>query len=110
MAPLSFSDDVLPIFESHCAQNGCHGGMSPKEQLSLTTTSAAHAALVGVSAEQCADGRKRVAPGDAASSYLVDKLLGVDLCSGTRMPKGGGLTAAEIDTVAAWICNGALAD
>ena len=72
------------------------------------TADRAFAALVDVTAAQGADGRARVQPGDSAGSYLMDKLLGVDLCLGTRMPKAGqSLAAAEIETMGAWICNGA---
>jgi hypothetical protein len=53
-------------------------------------------------------GRKRVNPGDPATSYLIDKLKGENLCSGVRMPKDGqALTATEIGTIEAWITAGA---
>jgi hypothetical protein len=49
-----------------------------------------------------------VKPGDPSASYLVDKLLGVDLCSGARMPpQGTPLSDASMATIAAWICQGA---
>jgi hypothetical protein len=109
-AGVSFSVDVAPILTSSCSQGGCHGRMAPKEGLSLTSDQAFDA-LVGVTAAQCSDGRQRVVAGDVANSYLIDKLLGVDLCKGTRMPKAGqGLPASDIETIAAWICNGALDD
>ena len=73
------------------------------------TSDRAFDALVGVTTAQCDDGRLRVNPGNAASSYLLDKLRGVDLCKGTRMPKAGqGLLDEELETIGAWICrNGA---
>jgi hypothetical protein len=46
-------------------------------------------------------------PGNPDDSYLVDELLGVDLCLGTRMPKANPYSAAQIDLVTAWICQGA---
>ena len=39
---------------------------------------------------------------------LLDKLTGVNLCSGSVMPKAGGkLPQSQIDLVRAWICQGA---
>lgn len=84
---------------------GCHGGPAPAEGLDLSTSSKALADLVDVPSSQCAS-KARVASGDPAASYLVNKLTGSGLCSGTRMPKtGSALSAAEIDTVRAWIAG-----
>jgi hypothetical protein len=33
--------------------------------------------------------------------------MGVDLCSGTKMPKLSSLPTDEIKTIANWICEGA---
>jgi hypothetical protein len=38
----------------------------------------------------------------------MDKLMGVDLCSGTQMPKLGMLPQPQLQTVSDWICGGAL--
>jgi hypothetical protein len=109
--PVSFSADVQPLFTAHCAKNGCHGGNMPKEDLSLQEGSA-YADLVGVETVQCADGRLRVEPGNPEDSYLMHKLLGIEICAGVQMPSTGGPSAgiddAGIDTIAAWICQGAL--
>lgn len=67
----------------------------------------AYAALVNVNATQCNPARKRVLPGDPAQSYLLDKMMGVDLCFGTQMPKLGNLPNAQMTTIANWICAGA---
>lgn len=85
---------------------GCHGGVSPAEGMSLAAGSS-YAALVGVTAEQCNDGRKRVAPGKPSQSYLLDKVMGVDMCFGTKMPKMGMLSQAQVQTISDWICTGA---
>lgn len=106
----SFSADVLPILTARCASPGCHSGMRPQAGLSLTATTA-YALLVGVAAVQCNDGRLRIAPGLPAESYLMSKLLGVDLCAGTQMPKSGqSLPASELGAISAWICAGAAND
>jgi hypothetical protein len=106
---VSFTNDVAPILSANCTAMGCHGFPIPQEGLDLRT-GMAYADLVGVPSAQC-DDRLRVAPGDAANSYLLDKILGVDLCFGTQMPKDPPpLTAAQIDLIARWICQGALED
>jgi hypothetical protein len=64
--------------------------------------------LVNVAASQCNDGRKLVVPNTPSTSYLMQKLVGVDMCTGSQMPKAGqGLPSPQIQTIAAWICNGA---
>ncbi len=67
----------------------------------------AYAGLVNVAAAQCSDQRKRVLPGQPSQSYLIDKMMNVDICSGTKMPKVGLLPQAQITTIADWICAGA---
>jgi hypothetical protein len=97
---------VQPIFTAKCASNGCHGGSAPAQWLNL---SAGHSynKLVNVPASECSNGRMRVLPGQPSQSYLIEKLMGVSLCSGTQMPVGGSLSSAKIQTIANWICEGA---
>jgi hypothetical protein len=101
----SFSADVQPILTASCASAACHTGFMPAEGLRLDE-GVAYGELVGVISSQCA-GRALVAPGAPESSYLVDKLRGINLCSGTRMPKSGPLPAAQIQTMVDWIAQGA---
>ena len=64
--------------------------------------------LVGVIATECCDGRFLAAPGNAARSYVVDKIEGHDLCLNTRMPLGGPyLSESDTLLVRRWICTGA---
>jgi hypothetical protein len=90
--------------------NGCHGGPSPKQDLSLEA-GAAHGNLVGVLANECEDGRLRVESGVPEDSYLMHKLLGINICDGVQMPStggpSGGIDSEAIDAIAAWICQGA---
>jgi hypothetical protein len=79
--------------------------MNPAGDLRLTAGQSTQ--LVDVASSQCDPGRKRVTPGQPGQSYLMDKLLGVDLCFGTVMPKSGGLPMAQIQSVSDWICAGA---
>ncbi len=103
----TFANDVQPIFSASCASKGCHSGVKPAASLPLTE-GASYAALVGAQTNQCGGGRVRVVPGDPARSYLMQKLLGVDLCTGTQMPKAGqSIPSAQIDAIGAWICAGA---
>jgi hypothetical protein len=68
----------------------------------------AYANLVNVGATECRDGRKRVAPGNPTSSYLIQKMTGVNTCGGSQMPKAGqGLPTAQTQTIVNWICSGA---
>jgi hypothetical protein len=97
-------DTVFAIFQKGgCGASSCHGGSRPAENLNLSSSSALQSQLVDVNAEQCT-GKKRVFPGDPAQSYLVNKLTGVGMCSGSQMPKGkGALSASDIDTIRVWI-------
>ena len=102
---VSFAQHVAPIFNATCT-GYCHpGGYSP---MSLQPHEAL-ALLVNAEAVGCTDGRVRVAPGDAdpAKSYLMAKLTGEELCSGSVMPPSGMLQPAQVDTIRAWIEGGA---
>jgi hypothetical protein len=105
--PAATFADVYAIFtDAGCAD--CHGGASPPQGLNLETIDTAYANLVGIAARECTTGRLRVASGDPAASYLINKLTGVDMCSGQRMPRGGPfLDDATIDVVRSWIQAGA---
>lgn len=104
---VSFKGDVAPVLASACTAAGCHAGMKPKEGLALEATKS-YAELVNVTASQCGGKRKLVAPGSPSSSYLLQKLLNVDICTGTQMPKAGqSLPQKQIDTISSWICSGA---
>jgi hypothetical protein len=37
----------------------------------------------------------------------MNKITGVGMCSGSKMPKGASLTTTQIDGIRNWICNGA---
>jgi hypothetical protein len=103
---VAFAADVEPLFGG-CDNAGCHGFPVPAAGLDLRPGQL-HASTVGVPSSQCVD-RLLVSPGQAGASYLLDKLQGSNLCSGTKMPKAGpGLTPQQIEIVSEWICRGAL--
>ena len=109
------------IFAVNCT-TGCHmpGGIGFTQTgsgLDLSSTAAAFASLVDVDAfegmcgtafdESCG---KRVLPGDPDSSYLINKLEGMNLSFNTgQMPLLlPPLTPEEIDVIREWIADGAL--
>jgi hypothetical protein len=104
-----FGADVEPILVDTCARAGCHVGVNPAGMLDLRNRMG-YGGLVGVESVQCLDGRLRVEPGNPDGSYVIDKLLGVDLCAGTAMPKAGALSPAQIQIIRDWVAAGALDD
>lgn len=102
------SNGAQPIFTRNCAFGGCHGGSSPQQGMNLSA-GLAYSNTVNVPSRQVPR-LYRVAPGDPDSSYLMLKLQGLAGAVGgvgTRMPLGGQLTPAQIDTIRAWIAAGA---
>jgi len=108
---VSFASDVQPIFTASCASMGCHdGGPGPPggaggggANLDLTQGNA-FASLLNTTT----DCGPVIAPGDPGSSILIGKLTGIELCTGSQMPKGDDPLAEKlIDTIATWICQGA---
>jgi hypothetical protein len=95
------------MFTNSCALAGCHAGAAPQQGLNLSA-GRSYGSLVNVPAKECSDGRLRVKPGAPTTSYLIDKLTNVSLCSGNQMPKtGGALPSAQIATISDWVCEGA---
>jgi hypothetical protein len=104
---VSFKAEVAPILDGACTSAGCHTGARPKEGLALDVANA-YAELVDVSTSQCGGKRKLVVPGSPATSYLMQKLLNIDVCTGSQMPKAGqSLPKADLDAISGWICAGA---
>ena len=103
----TLSGHVQPILTASCATMMCHSGTSPSAGLSLASGQS-HGSLVNVLAGGCTDGRLRVEPFRPDRSYLINKVTGVGMCFGMRMPLvGGALTTAQIDLMRSWICSGA---
>jgi hypothetical protein len=93
------------VFTAHCAFPACHAAPAPEQGMNLSV-GLAYSSTVGIDSVELS-GFKRVVPGNAADSYLYMKIAGDPRIAGDRMPFGGTLTAAEIDTVRAWIDAGA---
>jgi len=104
---ISFSNDIAgPIFASNCVSSNCHNSTTQAAGLDLTP-SAAFAELVGVQSTQNSS-LNRVEAGDPDSSYLYHKIRDGGPGNGTsRMPRGGSLSANDIELIRLWIEQGA---
>lgn len=105
-ASVSFASEIQPFLTKSCATIGCHRGNKPKASLDLTAAKA-YGELVGQATTQCGGGRLRVKAGEPTASYLLDKILGTNLCFGSKMPKMGSVPAVELEAITNWICSGA---
>jgi len=111
----TFSSVQHEIFEARdaagrAACTECHtdvGGRTPSGGLNLRHE-VAYASLVSV-ASRGKTGAVRVIPGDADSSYIVQKLEGRPGIVGERMPRTGGpyLTEGQMTILKRWIATGA---
>ena len=89
------------VFDVSCALSGCHSD-SAWPNLSAGQ---AYDNIVNVESSR---GIALVEPGDPDNSYLYHKLLADADIDGARMPPGGPyLTPDALETVRAWIENGA---
>jgi len=96
-ALVDYAHDVAPVL-SRCSGEICHNIVQPSDARWF----------VGRPADECCGARVLVDPGHPELSYLVDKLRGTNLCQGTRMPLDApALSAPDIATIEAWICQGA---
>lgn len=98
------------VFTPKCALSGCHLGppAAAQEQLVLTE-GVAYDSIVMVRSNQNTS-LFRVAPFDAANSYLVRKITPGSFIAGERMPQTGELTDAERQLVTDWVTRGAPRD
>jgi hypothetical protein len=106
--PVSFATDVLPLLSDGCNGEECHDAVEPDADLDLETD--VYAALVDAAATQC-NSAVRVSGGSVDGSYLMNKLLGEDMCQGQQMPRNEPpLPDEDIAKIANWICHGAAND
>lgn len=103
--PFTFTEIQTQIFTPTCAVAGCHSGPAPAAGMDLSAP--AYARIVNVASTEVPT-LMRIAPGNAAGSYLIQKLEGASGIVGQRMPFGGPyLDQATIDRIRAWIDAGA---
>jgi mono/diheme cytochrome c family protein len=89
---VSFSADVMPIFEAQCTM--CHGTLGGWDGTSYEATI------------NTGDNAPVVIPGDGESSLLGQKILGTHT-QGNIMPPSGLMSDEEIAIILAWIDAGA---
>lgn len=99
--PVSFIDDVAPIFKESCF--GCHGAKNPKGKLDMTRYEALRRG--GTKDDPIVDGKPD-------ESYLILALTAAHTDK-KRMPpvdSSDALPKAQIETIARWIKEGAKLD
>ncbi len=108
-----FASDVEPILQKNgCGSSGsggasCHSGSRPAENLDLSTAALGYSGLVNAFSTECKS-KYRVKPNDLAGSYLINKLTGSGMCSGSQMPKvGSSIPSTDLDVIRAWVSTGA---
>ena len=89
-ARVDFAKDVLPILRQNCVP--CHGPTQQSSGMRLDRKS------VVIS-------RRGVVPGSSDNSFLFHRISGNDF--GLQMPPTGPLRAEQVDTIKAWIDQGA---
>ena len=105
---IDFETQVQPIFDRNCAFSGCHASDTASGGLVLDA-GLSYANLVNVESTEVAPDL-RVAPGNSAASYLIEKLTRAQPRGGLQMPLGAGpLPDNEIAVIRMWIDEGALA-
>jgi hypothetical protein len=90
---ISYNSHVKPLFVSYGC-TGCHGGTN---NLFLDTYSQVFST---------GNHNPVIVPGDT-NSVLIKKIKGIADFGG-RMPQGGEMTLADINTIVAWVKNGAI--
>ncbi len=106
-ATVSFSRDIVPLFERHgCRNPTCHGGPFPSSGYDLRT----YQGVFGPGAWARSLNACEVVPGNPEASFLLEK-LGASPRFGQRMPANRDpLSPEEIDLVRRWILEGARSD
>lgn len=120
-AAVSFSKDVIPVFQRSCAFSTCHGATTgPANGVFLGNDPArVHAGIVGVKSGELAS-MNFITAGDPKQSYLMRKMDGSQCtldaqckggtCNGS-MPKNDITLPAETrDIIRRWIVAGAKND
>jgi hypothetical protein len=97
--PVSFINDIAPIFKESCF--GCHGAKSPKGKLDMTRFSTFRKG--GTKEDPVSDGK----PED---SYLIDVLTATDKKRMPPIETGDPLPKEKVELVRRWIKEGAKLD
>jgi len=105
--PVSYQEDILPIFVNSCALSSCHVQPAPTGNMILEA-GRAYSQTVDVPASGTYPGWIRVQPGEPEASLVYRKLVttGVEGI-GDRMPAAGSITGDQIELIRRWIEEGA---
>jgi len=100
----TFSEIQNNIFNQSCAFSGCHISGSINPNLSANSYS-------NIVNKQSSKGMNYIEPNDPDNSYLLQKVLGSSVISGSRMPlNSSSISQEKIDALIEWINNGAKND
>lgn len=100
--PVSYSKDIQPIFNSSCALGGCHDSGTSRSGVNLSSY---NSAINSIGARY---DTLIILPGNPSGSPIVDKISNNNPQFGQRMPlSGSALSSARIDSIFAWIEDGA---
>ena len=91
-AKVDFANDVQPVLRENCFD--CHGPSKQKAGMRLDRKSSVLKAF-----------SRRVVPGNSANSMVYHRLIGNEY--GPQMPPKAALRPEQIDTIKAWIDQGA---
>ena len=108
---VSFANDVQPILTATCA--GCHspGGGADRFGIALQLTADVSYGLLVNQPSVLGSELTLVVPGEAASSFLLEKVSSNPPSIGDRMPRfAPALSLAQIDLIRDWIKQGARAN
>jgi len=105
-------DAVAAIVVPNCAISGCHDSQSKEHGMDLSTARKIYDSWVNVKGlDHCRNApRVRVLPGSAETSYVMAKIMGLELCAQSeRMPTPPrmALSTEQIEVIRAWIAAGA---
>jgi hypothetical protein len=104
--PISFSQDIQPVFNQNCALSGCHASPSPAQGLNLSQ-GLSYNSLVNTPSSQ-RPSVLRVAPFEPNNSYLIHKIKGENI-NGFRMPLNSSPLSVELIALFEnWVRQGAL--
>ncbi|HXD92837.1 MAG TPA: hypothetical protein VNX01_06455 [Bacteroidia bacterium] len=87
-ATVSFSNDIMPVFNAHCNTSGCHSGGSPAASLNLSQ-SVAYSQLFA---------KHEIDTTNASNSNLH-----IEVASGQMPQTGGKLSDYNISLIQKWI-------
>lgn len=105
---LSHAVDIQPIWDAKCV-SACHEVGGAAELSLLLSEGDAYAAILSAPSPSV-PGLTIVVPGDRDNSYLWHKINGTQADiggGGLKMPIGGALDIADIETIGQWIDEGA---